>query len=107
MLKENHTRHSSDKKPSQRSCAAAPRVPDCGGQRENDGCANPMNVAVLPHDQPVLLQVGNVVKGRRRAELEKQPSDVCLEKSFSNVVGVVLMIDMLVMRPMFTRPEKD
>jgi hypothetical protein len=66
-----------------------------------------MNVAVLPHNKLVLLQIDNVVKGRRRLELEKQPPDVCLEKSFSNVVGVVLMIDMLVMRAMFTRPEKD
>ena len=39
-------------------------------------------------------------------ELEKQPADVRLEKPLPNVVGVVLMINVLVMRPVFTRPEQ-
>jgi hypothetical protein len=61
---------------------------------------------MLPHHEPVFLQIDNVVKGRRRLELEKQPADVRLEKPLPNVVGVVLMIDVFVMRPMLTRPEQ-
>ena len=32
---------------------------------------------------------------------------MCLEKSLSNVVGVVLMINMFVMGPVLTRPEEN
>ena len=60
---------------------------------------------MLPHHKAVFLQIDNVVKRRRRLELEKQPADVRLEKPLPNVVGVVLMINVLVMRPVFTCPE--
>ena len=45
-----------------------------------------MNIFVLPHHEPVFLQIANVVKGRRRLELEKQPADVRLEQPFPNIV---------------------
>jgi hypothetical protein len=52
------------------------------------------------------LQIGNVGERRRWLELEQKPADVRLKKPFPNVVGVVFMIDVLVMRPMFTCPEQ-
>ena len=61
---------------------------------------------MLPHDEPVSLQIENVVKGRRSLELEKQPADVRLEKPLPNVIGIVLMINVLVMRPVLARPEQ-
>ena len=77
---------------------AAPRITDRGRQGKRDDRANPMNVSVLPHDQRVFLQIADVVEGRRRLQLEEQPADVRLEKPFPNVVGVVVVIDVLVMR---------
>ena len=55
-------------------------------QRKRDGRAKPVNIFVLPHDEPILLQIANVVKGRWRLGLEKQPADVRLEKPFPNIV---------------------
>ena len=106
MLEGNDAGYAGNKKRAQRRWPTAPRITNRRGQHECDDRANPVDVAVLPHHKSVFLQIDNVVKGRRRLELEKQPADVRLEKPLPNVVGVVLMINVLVMRPVFTRPEQ-
>ena len=107
VLDGNYTGYAGDEKCPKRRRPAAPRITNRCRQHERDGRANPVNVMVLPHHEPVFLQIDNVVKGRRRLELEEQPADMRLEEPFSNVIGIVLMIDVLVMRPMLTRPEQN
>ena len=106
VLHDNHASYAGNEERAERRRPAAPRITDRCWQRKRDGRANPVNVLVLPHDQPVSLQIDNVVKGRRRLELEKQPADVRLEKPLPNVIGVVVMINVLVMRPVLARPEQ-
>ena len=85
---------------------AAPRVTDRGRQDEGDEDADPLHVAMLPHDHRVLLQVGHVVEGRRRLELEEQPADVRVEEPLGDVVGIFVVIDVLVVGPVFAGPEQ-
>ena len=70
----------------QASQSSPPLHNDRCWQRKGDARANPMNIFVLPHHEPVFLQIATVVKGRRRVELEKQPADVRLEQPFPNIV---------------------
>ena len=106
VLDGNHTGYAGDEERPKRRGPAAPRITNRCRKRERHDRANPVNVMVLPHHEPVFLQIDNVVKGRRRLELEKQPADVRLKKPLPNVVGVILMINVLMMRPVFTRPEQ-
>ena len=66
-----------------------------------------MHVSVLPTDELVFLQIGDVVLGLIVIEFEKQPADVRAEEAFGNAVGIIVMIHMLVMAPMFARPHQD
>src|SRR5205085_187848 len=40
-------------------------------------------------------------------ELEEQPADVGVEKAFRDAVGIIVMIDVLMVPPMFARPHQD
>ena len=40
-------------------------------------------------------------------ELEDQPPDVRVEEAFRDAVRVIIMIDMLMMTPMFARPHQN
>src|SRR6476620_4260856 len=42
-----------------------------------------------------------------RPELEQQPSDMGVEKTFGNVVRVLIVIDMFMMPTMIARPQQD
>ena len=65
-----------------------------------------MDVMMLPHHQPVLFQIAHVVERRLGQELKEEPPDVGVEKSFGNVVRVLLVIDVLMVAPMFARPHQ-
>ena len=43
-------------------------------------------MSVLPHDQRIFLQIGNIIEGRLWQKLEQQPANVCVEKTFGDVV---------------------
>ena len=66
-----------------------------------------MNVAMLPVHQGIALQVAHVVIGRLWIELEKEPADVGVEKTFGDIVGIFLVVGVLVVPPMFARPHED
>ena len=62
---------------------------------------------MLPHDQRVFLQVGNVIEGRLWPEFKQQPADVSVEKTFADVVRVFIVIDMFMMAAMVACPHQD
>ena len=66
--------------------------------------ADPMDVAVLPHHQLVLAQIVDVVHRRLGIELEHQPADVRPHETFGDIVGVLVMIDVLVVAAVVGRP---
>ena len=62
---------------------------------------------MLPHHQLIFLQIGHVIERRLRPELEQQPADVRVEKTFADVVRVLVMIDMFMMAAMIARPHQN
>ena len=69
-MHDNHARYAGNKECAKRGSPARPLHNDRCWQRKGDARVNPLNI---------FLQIANVVKARRRLELEKQPADVRLE----------------------------
>ena len=65
-----------------------------------------LHVAVLPHHELVLLQIAHVLVSDIRAKLEHQPADMGVEKALRDIVRILVVIDVLVMRPMFAAPHE-
>lgn len=63
-----------------------------------------MRVFVLPHDEFVFAEVGDVVHWRLRIEFEQKPADVCPEETFRNVVGIFVVVDVFVVAAMVGGP---
>lgn len=66
-----------------------------------------MNVAVLPHDQTILHQIGHVVVRWLRPQLEQEPSNVRVEKTFADVVGIFVVVDVLMVATVFAGPHQN
>ena len=78
VLHDNNARYAGNKECAKRGSPAAPRITIAAGSTKAT-LASIREYILLPHDEPVSLQIANVVKGRRRLELEKQPADVRLD----------------------------
>ena len=68
---------------------------------------DPLDVSILPDHQGISLQVRDIVVRLGRIQLENQPADVGEEETFRDAVGIVVVIDVLVMAPVFARPHQD
>src|SRR5262245_3660498 len=66
-----------------------------------------MNMSMLPHDQRIFLQVGNVIEGLLWPEFKQQPADVSVEKTLADVVRVFIVIDMFMMAAMVACPHQN
>jgi hypothetical protein len=58
--------------------------------------ADPLDVAVLPHDERVGFEVLDVGDGRLRLEAEEEPADVGVEEALGDIVGIFVFIHVLV-----------
>jgi len=99
--------YAADEKTSERP---APSVPPCAeqrGQSKTRQHREQVNMSVLPHHQRIFFQIRHVIERRLRPELEQQPADVRVEKAFSNVVRVFVVVDMFMMAPMLARPHQN
>src|SRR6476661_9192286 len=74
---------------------------------ETDQSRDPLNVSILPANELVFLQVGYVVVRLIGLQLENQPTDMREKEPFRNTVRIIVMIHMLMMTPMFTRPHQN
>ena len=66
-----------------------------------------MNPFVLPGDQFVVVKVVDIVEGGLRLQFEHQPSHVCPEKTFGDIVGVIVCIHMFVVLAVFRAPPNS
>ena len=80
------------------------RIPNHGGQNKGNRCRYPVNVAMLPHNEGILLKIGNVIERWTGIELEEQPAYVRMKQTFGDAVGVVIVIHVFVVVPMLVRP---
>ena len=107
MLEHNDFSYAADQKSAQCSDPAIPERPDYSRQSKTHQDREHMNVAMLPHHQRIFFQIGYVIKGRLRPQLKQQPANVRMKKSFADVVGIVVMIDMFVVPAVIARPQQD
>ena len=62
---------------------------------------------MLPHDQRIFFEIGYIIEGRFWLELEQQPADVGVEKTFGDVVRIFVVIHMFMMAAVFACPHED
>ncbi len=62
---------------------------------------------ILPNDELVALQIGDVVVGVVGVQFKDQPPDVGVEEAFCDTVRIVVMIDMLMVTAMLTGPHQN
>src|SRR5262249_54414794 len=86
---------------------AVPREPGECWQDEADHDGEQMNMSMLPHDQRVFLQVGNVIEGRLWPEFKQQPADMGVKKTFADVVRGFIVIDMFMMAAVIACPHQN
>ena len=63
-------------------------------------------VAVLPHHQRVFSKIGDVVEGRLWIEFEQDPANVRVPETLGDVVGIIIVIDVLMMATVIGDPRK-
>ena len=61
----------------------------------------------LPHHQFIFFEVSHIVKGSFWLKLEHEPSHVCPEKPFGDVIWIIICINMLVMPSMLGTPPES
>ena len=107
MLQDNDSRDARDQKSAE--CSTPPIPEKAKNCRDSEGGqdGDPLDVSILPADELIFLKVGYVVVWLIRLQLEKQPSDMGIEKAFRNAVRIIVMIHMFVMAPMFARPHQN
>ena len=81
-----------------------PKVAECHRNDDPDDEADPVHILVLPHDQFVFPEVGDIVHRWLRIELEKQPTDVRPEEALGDIIGIFVMVDVFVMEAVIGRP---
>ena len=83
-------------------------IAEDGRHHEAHEGADPLDVAVLPHDEGVGLEVLDVGDGCRRLEAEEEPADMGVKEALGDIVRVfvfihVLMVDTVVGAPIMGR----
>jgi hypothetical protein len=107
VLQHNDSRNSRDQESTERSMPSIPQSAEDSRDTKADQDRDPLDVAILPTDELVFLQVGYVVVRLIVLQLEKQPTDMREKEPFRNTVRIIVMIHMLMMAPMFARPHQN
>ncbi len=76
-------------------------------QDKPDKHGKDMNVTMLPAHERVSVEIRHVVQGGLRVELEKDPTHVGVEKTFADVVRIVVVVNVLMVAAMVARPLED
>ena len=71
-------------------------ITEGGRHHEAHEGADPLDVAVLPHDEGVGFEVLDVGDGRLRLEAEEEPADVGVEEALGDIVRILVFIHVLV-----------
>jgi len=107
VLEYHDLGHAADEETAERANPSVPPGAQHGWEYKTHQHRNEMNMSMLPHYQRILLQVRYVIERRLRPELEQEPADVGVEKTFGDVVRVFFVIDMFMMSSVVTRPHQN
>src|SRR5438874_10852905 len=106
VLDDDDLGYAANEKTSERADPSVPPRAEQGGQSKTHQHREQVNMSMLPHHQRIFFQIRHVIERWLRPELEQQPADVGVEKTIGDVVGVFVVIDMLMMETMLTRPQQ-
>ena len=107
VLEHDNFCDATNQKTSQRAEPAIPEKTSQRWQTKAHQHREQVNISMLPHDQRIFLQIGHIIERRLRPELEQQPPDMRVEKTFGDVVRVFLVIDMFMMATMLAGPHQN
>ena len=107
MLQHNDSRNPRDQESAERSMPYIPQSAEDGWDTEADQDGDPLDVPILPANELVFLQVRYLVVRLIGLQLEKQPTDMREKETFRNTVRIIVMINMLMMTPMFACPHQN
>src|SRR5437660_4532960 len=107
VLDDDDLGYAANEKTSERADPSVPQRAEQRGQSKTHQHREQVNMSMLPHDQRIFLQIRHVIERRLWPELEQQPANVRMEKPFSYVVRVFVVIDMFMMAPMLARPHQN
>ena len=71
-------------------------ITEGGRHHEAHEGPDPLDVAVLPHDEGVGFEILDVGDGRLRLEAEEEPADMGVEEALGDIVGIFVFIHVLV-----------
>jgi len=103
-MDKEHPGDAGDEEGSEGFDGSSVNPPEGGGEEESDRETDEGTPSVLPGNQGVVLQVGHIVEGRFGPQLEKEPADMGVEKPARNIIGVLLMVDVLVVGAVIRAP---
>ncbi len=106
VLQHNNFRHAADEKTAERADPAVPQRADQCRQTKAHQHREQMNMSMLPHHERIFFEIGHVIERRLRPELEQEPADVRVKKTFRDVVRVFVMIDMFMVATVIARPHQ-
>src|SRR5438105_12486348 len=92
MLHYDDSRDTHNQEPAQRT---APAVSNCAEQRRHNKThhdCEPVDITMLPSNQRVFLQIGDVIERRIRFYFEQKPADMRVPESFRDAVRIVMVV---------------
>ena len=107
MLEHNDARDAGDQESAKCTVPSIPEKAGCRRDAKADQNSDRLNMPILPADKLVSLEIGYVVVGLIVFELENQPANVRVKETFGNAIGIVVVIHMFVVPPMFAGPHED
>src|SRR5947199_8841801 len=107
VLEYHYFCDTTDEKCAERADPAIPQGAEHCGQNKTHEHSEQMNMAMLPHDQRIFLQVGYIIERWLWPQLEQHPADVRVEKTFGDIVRISVVIDMFMMPAMVTCTHPD
>ncbi len=104
LLDEEDAQHAREQEPAQGAGGPVPEPAQHGRQPQADEHRHQFVPPVLPHHEPVLAEIGDIVERRFGQGFEKNPADVRPEKPAADVVGIIVVIGVAVVAAMVRGP---
>ena len=106
VVNDHHAGHAGDEESSKRGDGSAIKPTNERGQAEAHNKSDGDIVFVLPPGELVFLQIAHPGERRFRPLAEEQPADVGVEKSFVDVVGILVVVNMFMVATVVRRPAQ-
>ena len=104
VLHRENAEDTGQQEAAQRADRASPEKAEEDGKTEAESYRNRNAPAVLPHDQRVAAEIVDIIHRLLWPQFEKEPADVRPEEALADVVGIVIVVDVLVVLAVVRTP---